>query len=439
MLGRIAGNSDMGLLLPLKIRVEESLKRSRVLRDGLVWFKILTSRFRPPATTREAVQRLRGLCQAARVATTPLMLARSEAGIARQMRAIRAPDIVWQDFLPDFGQDRIHKALVLKPWVSSKEKGVIFFSFDNQMARLLKARNLAELAERYSVVLAPQWSPPHSPTAYLFPRVFPDDIICLISGLGDLQSFPRMNERYRMVPLYASSWVDSRRFSPKPERTRDIDILMVANFAKFKRHHALFQALRDLPPMYRVVLIGQNEQGRTSHTILAEASAFGVRNRFTLEQNVAYDQMPEFFGRAKVSIVLSVREGSCVVVAESMFADTPVGIYRDAELGSRVFVNPQTGMFFEHRALAGQLQRFVDNASSYHPRRWMLDNGADCTASSRILNSALKREALEHGREWTQDIATLCWGPDPRYYEPHDADRMRSAYQELESRFDIRL
>jgi hypothetical protein len=76
--------------------------------------------------------------------------------------AIDPEQVPWAEFLSDFGLPRIHKTIVLKRYVSEREKGVVFVSFDNQMARLAKAKDLRQFAEHYTLVLSPQWSPPHS-------------------------------------------------------------------------------------------------------------------------------------------------------------------------------------------------------------------------------------------------------------------------------------
>jgi glycosyltransferase involved in cell wall biosynthesis len=365
------------------------------------------------------------------------MMLRAEAAIARQLPAIDPEQVPWAEFLPDFGLPRIHKTIVLKRYVSEREKGVVFVSFDTQMARLAKARDLQQFAERYTLVLSPSWSPPHSIVPYLFPRLYPDPIFCLISNPRDLEIFPRISDKYRMVPLYASNWFDPRRYEAVAAAEKDIDILMVANFGKFKRHHAFFAALRNLPRDYRILLVGQNERGRTKDTVLNEAAAFGVRDRFEIRQDVPFEELQGLMARARTSLVLSRREGSCVVVVESMFANTPVAVYEDAEMGSRVFVNEHTGRLLKHDNLAAQLKDFVGFSAQYEPRKWVMENGVDCVASSRTLNEALKRYALSSGGEWTEDIATLRWRPDPQYYDPQDAERLRPCYEDIESRCGI--
>jgi hypothetical protein len=83
------------------------------------------------------------------------MMRKAEAAIARQFPAIDPEKVPWAEFLPDFGQPSIHKAIALKRYVSERERGVVFVSFDNQMARLAKARDLRKFAERYTLVLSP--------------------------------------------------------------------------------------------------------------------------------------------------------------------------------------------------------------------------------------------------------------------------------------------
>ncbi len=427
----------MLILNRLKIQAEDVLRYHPAVRNLLASAILLKSSQVKTTSTAEAARTVHRLCQAARLASSDAIMGKAEAAIARQLPVIEPEQVPWAEFLFDFGHDRIQKAIVLKRYVSQREKGVVFISFDNQMARLVKARDLRQFAKHYTLVLSPQWSPPHSIASYLFPRLYPDPIFCLISNQRDLVLFPRISDKYKMVPLYASSWVDPREFSPVPFAEKNIDIFVLANFAKYKRHHALFVALRDLPRNYRVLLVGQRERGRSKDTMLREAAAFGVRDRFKIGENVTDEELHDSFVRAKISLILSRREGSCVAVVESMFANTPVGVFEDAEVGSRVFINEHTGRLLRHNLLAAQLKDFVESSTQFQPRKWVIENDVDCVASSQLLNRTLKQSALASGGEWTEDIAVLRWRPNPQYYDPQDAERLRFCYEDIENRFGI--
>ena len=428
------------MLKRLRIQAEDRLRYCPAVRGALAAAILAKARRTPAANPDEAVRRVHRLCQAARLAPAESTMLRTEAAIERLLPAIDPEAVPWAEFLPGFdGAAIVQKAIVLKRRVSEREKGVVFFSFDSQMARLARAENLQEFARRYTLVLAPSWSPPHSIVSYLFPRLYRDTIFCLLSNPKDRHLFPRIHEQYVPVPLYASNWVDARLDPHAGEQAKEIDILMVANFGKFKRHFVLFSALRDLPRTYKVQLVGQDEPGRTRESILREAALYGVADRFSLRQDVPYDELQRMMTRARISLVLSRREGSCVVVAESIFANTPVGLFADAEIGSRVFLNEQTGRLLRHGNLAAQIREFVASSAQFQPRKWAVENGIDCVSSSRTLNSILKQHALARGEQWTEDIATLCWRPDPQYYDPQDGVRLLPSCAEIEAASGIRI
>ena len=427
------------MLKRLKIQIEDFARFNPAVRNLLAYRTLLKMRSAKARDTAEATQIVEKLCQAARLTTTDSMMRKVEAAIERQLPAIDPAKVPWGEYYPDFADKLLYKAIVLKRYVSEREKGVVFVSFDTRMAQLAKSKDLKAFAERYTLVLSPQWSPPHSIASYLFPLLYPDEIFCLISNERDMVYFPRISDKYKMIPLYASSWVDPRKYTPVDRAEKDIDIFMLANFAKYKRHHALFAALRDVSPKYRIVLVGQRDSGRTRDTILGEAAAFGVADRFELRENVSEQELHDTFVRAKTSVILSRREGSCVAVVESMFANTPVAVYEDAQVGSRAFVNEHTGKLLRKDGLGAQLEEFVEASAKYEPRQWVTENGVDCIASSAVLNEALKKGALESGAEWTEDIATLRWRPDPRYYFPEDLERLMPSYVDLEQRCGIEI
>lgn len=419
------------MLSAQRIQAEDFLRYNPHVRNTLAQLKLFRSTRSIPVGTGDAVDRLHELCAVARMASDNTLVLEAEEHIHTVLAKIDPGVIPWGKLLPDPESRRITKGIILKPYVSPREKGVVYVSFENQMARMALASDLATFASRYTLVTAPSWCPPHSVYTYLFPLVYPDTIHSGISNTRDLVLFPRISRKYRMVPLYASNWVDPRELKPVPQAEKNIDIFMLANFAKYKRHHAFFRALRDVPPHFRVVLNGQSEPGRSRETILNEAGAFGVRDRFVLRENVSDQELHDNLVHAKTTVILSMREGSCVAVVEAMMANTPVGMLHDAEIGSKVFITPQSGKLLQHDDLGQQLTAFVTASDTYQPREWALNSGIDCVQSSNRLNTALREWAMERGDDWTRDIATLRWRPNPAYYNADDAPLMRDAYDDI--------
>jgi hypothetical protein len=188
----------------------------------------------------------------------------------------------------------------------------------------------------------------------------------------------------------------------------------------------------------RVLLVGQDQDGRSADTIRELARWYGVADRFTILSNQPHREVAKLFCQARASVVLSKREGSCVVVAESLFADAPVALLQDAVIGSRVFINEQTGRFLDERNLAHDLTEFVQNAGHCQPRAWAEQN-ISCWRSTQILNDTLRQHALERGQVWTQDIAPLQWSPDPQLARADDRQRLASERKAIFERFGLEI
>ena len=347
--------------------------------------------------------------------------------------------IEWGEFEGAQWKRDIETGVVLKRRVSDRERGVVFISFEYEWSRLMQVPNLKEFARSYRLVLSPSWSPPHCLETTLFPALYPDRILSLISHLEDMRTLPRLSEKMVAVELFASSWVNPDGYTPVPFARKDIDLVVLANFSPYKRHFALFRALREMPREVRVVLVGRPLGDRTAAVIRKEAAAYGVADRFELMEDASDATLAEMLARAKTSAIFSRQEGSCVAVVESMFANTPVGLYADAHIGSRTFINPSTGRFFEHDHLSGQLMEFIASAERYSPRQWAIKNDISCWGSTATLNQALRAEALAAGEEWTEDIAVHHWRPNPELLLPADRERLRPALQDIEDRFGMRL
>jgi glycosyltransferase involved in cell wall biosynthesis len=249
---------------------------------------------------------------------------------------------------------------------------------------------------------------------------------------------PGVSKKLIVVPLYASHWVNPELYQPLPRADRHYDLIMVASWGKVKRHQVLFSALRSMPRELRVLLVGQDQEGRTADTIRELAGWYGVADRFTILSNQPHREVTKLLCQARASVVLSKREGSCVVVAESLFADTPVALLQDAVIGSRVYLNDETGRFLDERHLARDLTEFIRNADRYEPRRWAEQN-ITCWRSSQTLNDFLKRHALKQGQAWTQDIAALQWSPDPRLARNEDRPLIAAEREEIVRRFGLEI
>ncbi len=429
----------MSVFLRARLQVLDQLRHSAAIRHASARWEMARLPRSAQAGPQQLAEQIVQLCRIARRAR-PELRTRAERAILERVGAIGKRPVSWERLIQAWNPGRIDKAVVLKAPVSDRERGVVLVSFEYQWARLMGVANLEEFTRSYLLVTAPTWSPPHAIENTLFPEQYPDKrIVTLISNQQDRGIFEALSPKFQVAPLYASSWVDSNLYRPLPFAEKDIDIVVLANFGTYKRHFALFEALRDLPRHLRVVLVGQPVEGRSSKALLAEADLYGVRDRLELRESVPDEVVVDTLRRSKISLILSMQEGSCVAVAEALIANTPTGVMENAVVGSKAFIHAQTGRLLQSRGLGRQLLDFLQAAPAMQPRAWMLAEGHDCSGSTSILNRHLQQWAVQAGEDWTQDIAVHHWRPDPMLLLPTDRERLRPAYVDIQKRFGLHL
>ena len=375
------------------------------------------------------------------------LMAGHSCGLARRLRPFvedpklagvwREQKIGWPRFAIQTKPGTISKGVVLKPCLGPAEKGVLLVSFDYNFPPLLEAKDAARLFADYMVIGATAWSPPSLQACWSLAHIPGAEVFLMISHRKDLDWLNRFATGITVIPFLMSHWINPDDYQPRPRDQRRIDILMVANWASFKRHWLLFRALREMRrPELCVVLVGQSERGRTVEHVRQEARWFVVEGQVEFLDRCGIGRVTELQCDSKVALIFSRREGSCVVVAEALFADTPVGMLRGAHIGSAEFINDQTGMFLEESNLAHDLGAFLERSRQCQPRAWAAKN-ISCQVSTARLNDLLKSHALAHGQTWTRDLCLLGWRPNPRYVRAADAEAMQPVYREMRERHGL--
>ena len=439
----MSGSSLSSHLKQWKVLAQDGLRYSRAVHLG-AWIAFMTkSLFAHEQRSHDWSQYPAGLdeaCSAARCSESDWQMHVAEQMALRRLAGIRKQDVLLPRIIGDL---KVDKSAILKPALPGGEKGVIFISFERNWQRLMSAgaEAIERLEQNYRFILAPTWSPPHSPIGYLFPRMFGSPVFSTLSNVRDVEIMPRLSDNYRMLPLYASSWVNPAMFNPLPMAQRDIDVIVLSNFAKYKRHHVLFRALAQIPAEKRprVMLVGQPDGQRTGEVLLTEAGYFGVRDSLELRQSVTDEEVCALLCRSKTALITSRREGSCVAVVEAMMADAPVALLNGAAIGSSAFINEHTGRWLDEKHLAADLLQFIKDAPSFSPRKWVLEQGLDCVSSTRTANAILREEALKKGEPWTQDLWTLHWRPNPQLLIPEEESLARVETEVIRQRHGIRF
>jgi glycosyltransferase involved in cell wall biosynthesis len=327
------------------------------------------------------------------------------------------------------------RVLVIKS-PGPNEKGVLLIDNSAVFPVVARTFDLGQISRRYHFVLEPSWSG------------FCDlDILCYAQF-----DFPVFVEAYEPrdaafletigsnlipVPTAANWWVDHRLFSPLPNAVKDTDVIMVASWAKFKRHDRLLEALARLRAggrRLKTILVGYPVDFSLDR-IYRLVKYYDLADQVELFEGLPARDVNALLNRARVNVLWSRREGINRAIIEGMFAGVPCLVRAGFNYGYRYpYINPQTGCFTGEKELPDRLLWMVRNHEQFSPRDWVMAN-LTCQQATAILGEAIRNRASLEGECWTRGLAvkvahlhTMCyWDEDDRKRFEPDYAFLRSA------------
>ncbi len=319
------------------------------------------------------------------------------------------------------------RLVVLKAPGPNGERGVLYVMF-SELFRLLTAQmDMPRLLADYTLVLEPSWSG-YCDEDFLRYTQFEEEVFVLAAERGDYAFLQRLKSNLVPVDLGPCDWVDPAVAAPYVDTEKRFDIVMNANWGKWKRHHVLFRMLRHSKRRYRVALIGMPWSGATLADVEALAAYYGVADQLTFFEKIPFSEVMRITCAAHVSILLSLKEGSNRAIAESIFCDVPVVILKDHVGGIHKNVVAETGAVVREPELESAIARLHDG--KLKPRAWGMAH-VSCFKSTVRLNALLQQHAVAAGRPWTRDIATRSNSPESRYVDASDGARLQPWNEQL--------
>lgn len=324
----------------------------------------------------------------------------------------------------------LHASFILKPNVGPHERGLLLIHFAHELKALLGSAHFRDVEERYGIIFMSSWVTPFDDEVCELAARARQRFWIMPSVMDDLDRCKLLGPLCVPLPFHSASWLNPAFFPPSQHKTTDLT--MVANFASFKRHWKLFEAMSQIPKSVTAEVIGSPLDGRSLADLMREARCFGVQNRITFRENPPRDVVVSALARSRVFCAMSQAEGSYVAVVEAMMANTPVAMFSNARVGSAIYVNSMTGRFLDPTRPTGpQLLDMLQSADQFQPAAWARQNlSADVQVAS--LNEKLRRTT---DGEWTLDVSRFYQHRQKKlYFGGEDQEQeMSSAYLELHS------
>lgn len=271
--------------------------------------------------------------------------------------------------------------------------GVLLIKFSRAFGTAAAVLDVSRLQKHYQVVLEPSWA------GYCTPDVMAwcdtgREVIVQSSAASDRHLLQHLGTNLVPVECGASDWVDHRLFRPIGH-AKEFDSVYVANLTKNKRIHAYLCAVAEaarIDPAYRGALVCSSWGGQRS-TIEALLDFYGVRSRVPVFHQLTQVELNDVLNRAKVNVLMSLKEGSNKSLFESMFAGTPALALLENSSINHSYINEYTGMLVNERKVAQALLQFRSEWSRYRPREWAMENISP-QATTRKLESRLQSLVL---------------------------------------------
>lgn len=309
----------------------------------------------------------------------------------------------------------VTRTAMMKAPGSGGERGVLYSLFEYNWARIAAGTgDLRALLAVYDVIWVASWSPTdYLPLARILADSDPATLIYVqASNMAEIPLLEAFHPRIRVVPFLPCEAIDPRAFAPLSRDKRDIDLLVISNWAPFKRHFELFRALQSLPPELRIVCVGQPETGHTREEIRNLAASYRVPQAIEFHESIPAAEVRALQVRSRAAAIFSRREGHCMSAVEALFADASLGLMDGGHVGPVVYINEQTGVALRPGFVGADLMRLIADSERRSPREWALANlGADRAAEK--LNAWLGARAGERDLPWTTDAVRISWSPYP--------------------------
>lgn len=305
------------------------------------------------------------------------------------------------------------------------EKGVILLNYSYYFLLFHKYFDLKKINQNYIIILEPSWAGFCELNILAYAK-FENPVYIMTYEQRDKKFISELNSSLVPIDIGPSWFVNHEKFVSSGEGERDIDIIMVAGWAQFKRHYAFFKAiaaLRSSMPELNITLVGYPTD-KTKDEILELANHYGVSDWITIHEWITPSEVAALLERSKINILWSKFEGNNRAIIEGMFCNTPLIMRKGHNYGDHYdFINDATGVFADEASLATAVKTMLENYNNYSPRNYVL-NHRSCINATKIMNDVISKKELAKGFPWATDMVV-------KVNELHSMDYLNSEDKEL--------
>lgn len=321
----------------------------------------------------------------------------------------------------------------------SDERGVILLKYSYSFPLFMKIFDIEKIAKKYFIVLEPSWNG-YFDLNILCYHLASEPVFVQTQEPSDYKFLESIRTNLIPVNMGTNWWVDYNVFRPL-NMEKEIDVIMVASWANFKRHYKFFRILREIKKhgqSIRVVLVGYPIQ-RTLEEIREQAEYFHVDDQIEFYEWLTPKEVNVQMNRARINLVWSRFEGNNRVILEGLFANIPFILREGFNYGYKYhFVNNETGVYANEDNLADTISYVLSNTHRFAPRKWAM-RSMTYEIATRELFKAIRKKAYSVGEKFDEEMAYKVNELNGmRYVKPDDIARFKCDYDYIKSCIRIR-
>ena len=319
--------------------------------------------------------------------------------------------------------------IMLKPWISDKEKGVLLIKYTEIMNALPFLFDIDKLQERYDLVLEPSWESPYQ----MYCAFIPTKSGVFVQSLSIREQNLHKEHGFQPVPVCAGDWVNVRNFYPDDSIAKKYDFCVIANFIPAKRYPYLFAALSkywkgDL----KFAILASSHIGENGEWMKSLLAQYNLTGKADLYIEVPPAEVNKILNQSYCHVLASIREGANKANFESMSAGTPVVVHRDhVGFPNWKFKPPLVQNYTDGASLVTA----IGNCKNVGRQQVSVEahNLIGSKRATFILNDEIKRVTTAAGDVWTRDLLEKVNNVHAFYYNPDDVNNCIQDYHFLES------
>jgi glycosyltransferase involved in cell wall biosynthesis len=313
-----------------------------------------------------------------------------------------------------------------------EEKGALIINYSYYFPLFLRFFDVEKIAQSFNIILEPSWAGfcEENILAYTLVKA---PIFLQVYEKRDKYFIEQLDSNLIPIEVGPSWFINHNNFVPPDKGERDIDILMVAAWAKFKRHAAFFKAISPLVksrPSLKITLVGYPVD-MNKDQIVELAALNGIERNIEIFEWITPQEVSELQKRAKVNVLWSKFEGNNRAIIEGMFCGTPVIMRKGHNYGEQYdFINPLTGYFADENNFKEIYEKIISHRNEMDPNLYVMQN-RNCKVGTEIMGDVIKDYEATHDRPWHTNLDIKVNDLHGMTYLEKDAADYEDSYAQL--------